>query len=109
MEPVVATSGNRLQIVRAERTAEIGETVAVRCDQLPEAGHGKEEVALQSPRREAHGVADIPPLRRAGRARLGRRADRVTRPRGGPDPHASRAPAGVGIAPLGYATSRTRP
>jgi hypothetical protein len=36
MEPVVATSGNRLQIVRAERTAEIGETVAVRCDQLPE-------------------------------------------------------------------------
>src|SRR5881394_2664683 len=47
--PVVATRGNRWQTGRAGRRRKQAETVAVSCDRLPEAAHGKEGVDGSSP------------------------------------------------------------
>src|SRR5919201_474684 len=42
--PVVATGGNRSQIARALKPPKHAKTVAVGCDRLPRAAHGKEGV-----------------------------------------------------------------
>ena len=54
MEPVVATGGNRSQIGRAENRLREAKTVAVCCDQLPEAAHGEEGVYGSSPSEGLH-------------------------------------------------------
>ena len=41
MEPVVATGGNRSQTGPAQKRRKQAKTVAVGCDQLPPAAHGK--------------------------------------------------------------------
>src|SRR4029453_10153535 len=43
--PVVATGGNRSQIVSTRKRLKQAKTVATGCDRLPRAAHGKEEVA----------------------------------------------------------------
>jgi hypothetical protein len=47
--PVVATGGNRSQIARAGKPPKQAKTVAVGCDRLPSAAHGKEGVNGSSP------------------------------------------------------------
>jgi len=47
--PVVATGGNRSQIASALESRNQAETVAVGCDLLPRAAHGKEGVDGSSP------------------------------------------------------------
>jgi hypothetical protein len=58
--PVVATGGNRSQILRSNRRQKQAKTVAVGCDQLPNGAHGKEgstvrvrQSALQKRRKAA--------------------------------------------------------
>ena len=47
--PVVATGGSQSQIRSAEKRQEQAKTVAVGCDQLRSAAHGKEGVDSSSP------------------------------------------------------------
>jgi hypothetical protein len=47
--PAVATGGNRWQMERPRKRLKKAKTVAVGCDQLPEAFHGKEGVDGSSP------------------------------------------------------------
>jgi hypothetical protein len=47
--PAVATGGNRWQMERPRKRLKKAKTVAVGCDQLPEAFHGKEGVSGSSP------------------------------------------------------------
>ena len=47
--PAVATNGNRWQKERPRKRLKKAKTVAVGCDQLPEAFHGKEGVDGSSP------------------------------------------------------------
>jgi hypothetical protein len=49
MEPVVATGGNRSQIQQPPKVPKQAKTVAVGCDRLPIAAHGKEGVDGSSP------------------------------------------------------------
>jgi hypothetical protein len=47
--PVVATGGNRSQIVSTRKRLQQAKTVAAGCDRLPQAAHGKEGVDGSSP------------------------------------------------------------
>jgi hypothetical protein len=47
--PAVATGGNRWQMERPRKRLKKAKAVAVGCDQLPEAFHGKEGVSGSSP------------------------------------------------------------
>ena len=47
--PVVATGGNQWRIANGAKPLKQAKTVAVGCDQLPEAAHGKEGVDGSSP------------------------------------------------------------
>ena len=55
--PAVATGGNRWQMERPRKRLQKAKTVAVGCDQLPEAFHGKEGVDGSSP---SEGFAKVP-------------------------------------------------
>jgi hypothetical protein len=47
--PAVATGGNRWQMERPRKRLKKAKTVAVGCDQLPEAFHGKQGVCHRLP------------------------------------------------------------
>ena len=56
---MVATGGNRWQIGSAQKAPEQAKTVALGCDQLREAAHGKEGVDGSSP---SEGFAKVPQI-----------------------------------------------
>src|SRR5919204_5589486 len=60
--PVVATSGNRSQIARAQKPPKQAKTLAIGCDQLPSAAHAKEHVCHRLP-----SVAEAPLCEGGGR------------------------------------------
>jgi hypothetical protein len=55
--PVVATGGNRSQMISVDKPRKQAKTVAVGCNQLPKAAHGKEGVSGSSPE---EGSARVP-------------------------------------------------
>jgi hypothetical protein len=59
MEPVVAAGGNRWQITEPQKRQKQAKTVAVGCDRLPIAAHGKEGVDGSSP---SKGSKDVIPI-----------------------------------------------
>jgi hypothetical protein len=58
--PVVATGGNQWRIANGAKPLKQAKTVAVGCDQLPEAAHGKEGVDGSSP---SEGSAKVQQIR----------------------------------------------
>jgi hypothetical protein len=57
MEPVVATSGNRPQMLRLEKRQNQAKTVAAGCHRSPKGAHGKQGVDGSSP---SEGFAEMP-------------------------------------------------